>query len=115
MDALRWFDIMCATGRVNVMIARPPAQLARIDPTLHFERAGLRRLFDVHRLRLRNRFRTAREFHGIRARRQFKSLTIRTVNLRVKREVGSKPFGLRWVNAALSTTDEKRSRGGLII
>ena len=114
--------VVSAARGVNVMVARPPAELCGIDPTLDLKARALSRttilaaraasrLHDRELLRLRNRFRTAPELHLVRAGRKLHEFTISAVHLRVEREVGRQALGARRIHAALRVAnDECRDR-----
>jgi hypothetical protein len=93
--------IMRTTGRVNVMIAGPPAELRRVGPTLDFEFELPGIGIDGHLLVFGNGFGSTGEFDGIIAVGQFHSFAIATINLRMEWKIGREPFGLRRINATL--------------
>ena len=100
---------MGAAGGVDVMIARPPAELGGIDPTLHLERATLLGVgADRELLRLRHGLRSAREFDRVVAVGQFERFAVSAVDLRMEGEIGREPFRLRRVNPALGIADDER-------
>src|ERR1051326_195795 len=109
------FDIMRATGGVNVMIPGPPAELRWVDPTLDFA-------FKLPRLRIHfevfclgNGFGSAGEFDGIIAIRQFQRFAVSAIDLGMKRKIGGEPLGLRRINSPLRVANDEFCGGGLVV
>jgi hypothetical protein len=106
---------MRTTRRMDVMIARPPAELRWINPTFHFELKVPGLLIHLEVQRFHHRFGAAREFHGVIAVGQFQRFAVAAIDLRVKREVGCESLGRRWIDPLLGVANQERRGGRLIV
>src|SRR3954462_234208 len=101
--------VMRATGGVDVMVARPPAAQRRVDPAFELDQdAG----FTIHADGLMTGaiFRAARRLDRVNGAGQVYLFAVRSINLRLKGEVGRQAFGQRGIDAALAVAD--RDAGG---
>ena len=100
---------MSAAGRVDVVVARVPAELRRPDPTLQGERLAMRRgLRHVDRPGLDLVLRPPRHRHGVSSRGEVDRLARVPVDLRVEPEVGGQATGLGRVDPPPGVPDEER-------
>ena len=83
---------MRAARRMDVMIARPPAEERRINPALHLERRLARLRIHDQREQLRHGLRPAREGDGIAPCRQPEILAIAPIHLVLEEEVWLQPL-----------------------
>src|SRR5437016_77171 len=109
------FGVMRATGGVNVMIARPPAALGRINPAFHLEGRGRGMAFYNERPFLDDGFRSARKFHRILSGGQLERLTVAAIDLRMKREIGREPLVWRGIDAVGAIAQQKTAGGWLVL
>ena len=115
VDAFGGIHVVRATSGVDVMIARPPAELRRIDPAFHLEVGFCERRRDGHRDDFGDGFGATRELDGVVSFRQANRFSVRAINLRVKGKVGREPLGLRRIDAALRVANDERRHGGLAV
>src|SRR5687768_9097777 len=108
MHAFGRVAVMGATCGVDMMIPRPPAGSRRADQPPALKRQFLRRVIDRHFARLGNRFGSARKLDPVRPVPEFHFLAIRAINLRMKSEVRSEPFSLRWSDPPCLIAKDKR-------
>src|SRR5215510_13366898 len=114
--ALRRAFVMHASGGVDVMIARIPAQLCNINPSFEFEsECPLPIRADPDRLSFDQIFRPARVFDFVLTYREFDLLTVRAVDLRMEIEIWREPFEARRIDAILRVTNDKRRRRGFSV
>src|SRR5260221_11689518 len=102
---------MCASGGVDVMVARPPAKFRRIDPALNLKRGHLSFASNLQLAFLDNRFRPSREFDCVSSFRQFKTLAVRSIYLRMKRKIGGEPLILRRIDPSGLVANDKTAGG----
>ena len=82
------------------MVARPPAELRRINPTLDLKCGLFRFRRHFQRALLHHRLRPARHHDGIPAGGQADVFTVTSVNLVVEEKVRFKPLGAQRINAS---------------
>ena len=105
MHAFGRLDVMSAAGGVNVMVARPPTELRRINPAFDLEAGALQLPGDDDRLLAGDRFRPARKLHRVAPLWQTHRFPISPIDLRMKREVRRQPLGLGRIDALLRVAD----------
>ena len=109
--ALGGLCVMRAARRVNVMVARPPPRLGRINPARRAEGQLARRALDALCGALRDGLGAARHLEVVGAGGQLDLPAVRAIDLRLKRKVRREAFGQRGINAILRIANEKGRRG----
>src|SRR5688572_10209893 len=115
MHAFGRVGVMSAAGGVDVMIARPPARLGRIDPALKVDLHRLWALADGDLASCDHIFRPAGHLHVEFTGRQGHLLAVVAIDLRMEKEIGREPLGLRWINPSLLVANGQGGRRGLAI
>src|SRR5579864_623152 len=105
--------VMRTTCCVHMMVARVPMVLRRIDPTSHRKRNYVGAcLSHFNLLRLGQVFGAHRGGHPVTTRRNLNSVSVLSIDLRLKKQIGSQTFYWIWIESIQTVADRKCRNGG---